>query len=82
MCIRDSLLAELAGQFALFLDDDDWLLPEHIERLFAALAAKPDAVLAYAGVSCVECPPDEGIPVAENIRELSLIHIYEPTRPY
>ncbi len=75
------LLAELAGQFALFLDDDDWLLPEHIERLFAALAAKPDAVLAYAGVSCVECPPDEGIPVAENIREVRRFDdAFNPTR--
>ncbi|MDD2743596.1 MAG: glycosyltransferase, partial [Rhodocyclaceae bacterium] len=64
------LLSELAGQFALFLDDDDWLSPGHVERLFAALAAKPDSVLAYAGISCVECPAAEGIPVSESCREV------------
>lgn len=37
---------------ALFLDDDDWLMPDHLARLKAALDEHPDAVAAYAGVEC------------------------------
>lgn len=50
----NALLAAAQGRWGLFLDDDDWLDPSHIERLAVALAAQPDAVLSYAGVSCVE----------------------------
>ena len=38
------------GELALFLDDDDLLEPQHLERLIAALADRPQAVGAYAGV--------------------------------
>jgi hypothetical protein len=38
------------GELALFLDDDDLLEPQHLERLIAALADHPQAVGAYAGV--------------------------------
>lgn len=38
------------GELALFLDDDDLLEPNHIERLVDALAANPQAMAAYAGV--------------------------------
>jgi len=38
------------GEFALFLDDDDLIHPGHLERLVAALQARPAAVAAYAGV--------------------------------
>jgi glycosyltransferase involved in cell wall biosynthesis len=48
------LLAQAAGPWALFLDDDDWLAPEHLSRLAQALRAHPGCVVAYAGVSCVE----------------------------
>jgi glycosyltransferase involved in cell wall biosynthesis len=48
------LLEAARGRWALFLDDDDWLAPEHIERLVAAMDADPQLVAAYAGVSCVE----------------------------
>lgn len=47
------LLAEAKGAFALFLDDDDWLLPEHVSRLVSKMEAKAEAVVAYAGVDCV-----------------------------
>lgn len=38
------------GDLALFLDDDDLLLPDHLAKLVAALHAQPDAVAAFADV--------------------------------
>jgi GT2 family glycosyltransferase len=46
-------LAAADTELALFLDDDDWLLPNHVERLLQALLAHPDAVAAHAGVECL-----------------------------
>ena len=47
------LLDGLGGECALFLDDDDWLLPNHLQRLVQALHDAPDAVAAHAGVRVV-----------------------------
>jgi len=47
------LLQDLGSEFALFLDDDDWLLPGHVQRLMQALHDAPGAVAAHAGVRCV-----------------------------
>ena len=41
------------GEWLLFLDDDDWLEPDHIETLAGVLGANPDAAAAYSGVKCV-----------------------------
>ena len=38
------------GEMAIFLDDDDLLDPNHIERLVDVLAKSPQAMAAYAGV--------------------------------
>jgi len=38
------------GKYALFLDDDDWLDPDHIEKLVTALEQNSDMRVAYAGV--------------------------------
>ena len=38
------------GPYALFLDDDDLIWPGHIEKLVAALDARPSAAAAYSGV--------------------------------
>jgi len=38
------------GALAIFLDDDDVLLPDHLSRLVPALAAQPDAGAVYTGV--------------------------------
>lgn len=38
------------GALALFLDDDDLLSPQHVERLIDALDRAPEAVAAYSGV--------------------------------
>ncbi|MCX5875943.1 MAG: glycosyltransferase [Deltaproteobacteria bacterium] len=41
------------GQWLLFLDDDDLLLPEHIASLVQVALDHPEAVGAYADVQCV-----------------------------
>ena len=41
-------LDQARGELALFLDDDDLLLPDHLCRLQAALAAAPAAPAAFA----------------------------------
>jgi len=43
-------LENARGEWALFLDDDDLLLPDHLAKLVAALHAQPDAVAAFADV--------------------------------
>ncbi|QGU33475.1 glycosyltransferase [Thermochromatium tepidum] len=40
------------GDFLLFLDDDDWLLPEHVAGLVEAIESRTDARAAYAGIEC------------------------------
>ncbi len=47
------LLDAAAGEFALFLDDDDWLLPGHLDKLVAALRERTDLVAAYSDVEAV-----------------------------
>ena len=44
------------GEFLMFLDDDDRLLPGHVERLVATLLSENSghAPLAYSGVRCVD----------------------------
>ena len=43
-------LAEARGAWLIFLDDDDLFDAGHVARLRAALAARPQARVAYAGV--------------------------------
>jgi len=47
-------LAAATGEFILFLDDDDWLYPDHVAALLAALADDRLGGAAYAGVECLE----------------------------
>jgi len=44
-------LAEAQGEFLLFLDDDDWLMPEHVSRLVDSLMQQPDALAAYSDIA-------------------------------
>ena len=46
-------LDEAHGEWLLFLDDDDWLMPDHIRRLAEVLRKQPKALVAYTGVSLV-----------------------------
>lgn len=42
------------GRYCLFLDDDDLLLPDHLEKLVAALRAQPEALAAHADVRVLD----------------------------
>ncbi len=46
-------LEHASGDYIGFLDDDDWLLPEHVQFLIARLDAAPAAIAAYSGVEMV-----------------------------
>lgn len=46
-------LEAATGDYLIFLDDDDWFLPEHIAALVETLQHHQAAV-AYAGVECVQ----------------------------
>jgi lipopolysaccharide biosynthesis protein/LmbE family N-acetylglucosaminyl deacetylase len=58
----NALLKAAGGEWLIFLDDDDWLMPNHIDRLVAAVRERKDAIAAYAGVACVGA---NGEPVRE-----------------
>ena len=49
----NALLDAAPSSLALFLDEDDWLLPDHIEKLVRVLAQSPQAVLAYTDTRCI-----------------------------
>lgn len=41
------------GKYLIFLDDDDWFDPDHINTLVRLLAQDPQAVAAYSGTRCI-----------------------------
>ena len=63
------------GDYVAFLDDDDWLLPDHVASLLAALQASPHDKAAYAGVICLR-EKDDGS--WETVRTYN--DPYDPTR--
>ena len=42
------------GRFALFLDDDDWIAPEHVQQLVLALQANAGLKAAYSQANLVD----------------------------
>ena len=58
---RNAGLAQAAGAFVLFLDDDDQLPPRALEKHLAALRAHPDAIASIGGYAMF----GEGISAAE-----------------
>jgi LmbE family N-acetylglucosaminyl deacetylase/glycosyltransferase involved in cell wall biosynthesis len=46
-------LNHCTGDNIIFLDDDDWFLPEHIESLVHCLQDNTDFIAAYNNVACV-----------------------------
>ena len=42
------------GRFALFLDDDDWIAPEHVQQLVLALQANVGFKAAYSQANLVD----------------------------
>lgn len=58
-------LDQARGSHALFLDDDDLIAPEHLQRLVQAMHYQPEAVGAYSGVQVVGSD-------GQNIREYDM----------
>lgn len=69
------LLDRVATELAMFLDDDDELLPGHLLRLLEALDAHPAAPAAYAGVRCVSAGADP--PVTMHVYDAAVSRIDE-----
>jgi len=49
----NQLLGAAGGQYAIFLDDDDWFLDDHLGKLVKALDADQAIVAAYGDVECL-----------------------------
>jgi LmbE family N-acetylglucosaminyl deacetylase len=55
-------LGAAGGEFLLFLDDDDWLMPSHVARLAEVLRCQPNSLAAYTGVALVR---EDGSPAGQ-----------------
>lgn len=42
------------GEYLIFLDDDDWLDADHIQKLVTAIKRHPEYKVVYTGVKCVD----------------------------
>ena len=42
------------GQLLMFLDDDDWIMPNHVSMLVGALQKNPGKKVAYGSVMCTD----------------------------
>lgn len=69
----NALIQSARSSLAMFLDEDDWLLPDHISKLLSSLAQSPEAVLAYSDTRCIRYD-DNGNEVT--VREY--VHPYHP----
>ena len=57
------------GECLIFLDDDDWFYPTHVDRLVSALRTHPHTALAYAGVECQRFDSETG--------QLVTVHVFD-----
>jgi GT2 family glycosyltransferase/glycosyltransferase involved in cell wall biosynthesis len=53
------------GEFILFLDDDDWISPEHISSLLSCLSDNPQAGVAYSSTQKTD---STGAPIEDFFR--------------
>lgn len=54
----NALLEHAHSQYVLFLDDDDTLAADHLEKLFIALEAQPSLVAVYSDAQILTGPRD------------------------
>lgn len=47
-------LSKANGEYCIFLDDDDWLMPDHVGRLVNVLIRQRQVFAAYTGISLVD----------------------------
>ena len=66
--IANKALSEARGEFLLFLDDDDWLLPGHIAKLAHVLSHQSSSLAAYSGIALAG---SEGQPIGQVVDLLS-----------
>lgn len=52
-------LKQAQGTALMFLDDDDWLAPNHVAKLLPVLKANPKLIAVYSDTACVLSPTDE-----------------------
>ena len=55
-------MAAAHGEFLIFLDDDDWMMPGHVARLAEVLARLPQTQAVYTGIGLVDA---EGKPMGQ-----------------
>ena len=58
----NQLMAQAAGEFLLFLDEDDWLMPEHVAALADVLMKQPHTQAVFTGVRLAQ---EAGWPTGE-----------------
>ncbi len=63
-------LQQARGAYVGFLDDDDWLAPDHVATLVRAFADNPGTQVAYGGVACVQ------------VQGENLIHLHDYDQPF
>ena len=58
----NQLMGQARGEFVLFLDEDDWLMPEHVSKLAAVLTQQPHTEAVFTGVRVAD---EAGWPTGE-----------------
>jgi GT2 family glycosyltransferase len=72
----NALLNESKSPYALFLDEDDWLLPQHIANLVNGLEGHPEAVMAYSDTRCVQLDADgQETVLRDYVNDYSAVHL-------
>jgi glycosyltransferase involved in cell wall biosynthesis/LmbE family N-acetylglucosaminyl deacetylase len=47
-------LKKSQGAFLIFLDDDDYFLPEHLDKLVTAISTQSGVKVVYTGIQCID----------------------------
>jgi glycosyltransferase involved in cell wall biosynthesis len=42
--VRDTLLRAAQGDYVAFVDDDDWVMPDYVDSILAAMETNPDVI--------------------------------------